>query len=292
MKKPYSGSARRGRKTGQQFHRSDSLGQNFLVDAGAVSAIVEGAQIGENDLVIEIGPGMGALTKEAAARARRLVAVEIDRHLAPFLTAALADMENIDIIWGDILRTDLREIIRAERDRDPDLADVRILGNLPYYITTPIIMKILEEEVPAKSLTVMMQREVARRIDAGPGTKEYGALTVAVQYYCDIVHLLDVPRHMFDPQPQVDSTVLRLDIRSERPVELLDKDLFFAAIRAAFGQRRKTLRNALQGLEGMDKTQVMEVLRAAGIDPGRRGETLDIGEFAELANRIKGRRLE
>lgn len=261
-----------------------SLGQNFLTDKNIIDNIIEASNIGENDLVIEIGPGIGVITKEAAAKAGSVIAVEIDKNLIPILQETLADETNVKIINRDILKTDLTAVIEEEKKNFPQMESVRIIGNLPYYITTPIIMKLLEDGVPADSITVMMQKEVADRIKAAPGNKERGALSVAVQYYCQVVKVTDVPKEVFVPAPKVDSTVLRLDIRKEKPVELKDDKLFFKAVKSGFAQRRKTLLNSLASGTGLGKDKIGQILEEAGIDPGRRAETLDIDEFAKIAN--------
>lgn len=266
------------------FRLTKSLGQNFLTDKNIIDNIIEVSNIGENDLVIEIGPGIGVITKEAAAKAGSVIAVEIDKNLIPILQETLADETNVKIINRDILKTDLTAVIEEEKKNFPQMESVRIIGNLPYYITTPIIMKLLEDGVPADSITVMMQKEVADRIKAAPGNKERGALSVAVQYYCQVVKVTDVPKEVFVPAPKVDSTVLRLDIRKEKPVELKDDKLFFKAVKSGFAQRRKTLLNSLASGTGLGKDKIGQILEEAGIDPGRRAETLDIDEFAKIAN--------
>lgn len=272
------------------FSLSKSLGQNFLTDKGIIDEIIEAAEIGEDSLVIEIGPGIGVLTAEAAALAGKVVAVEIDKNLIPILSETLAEFSNVKVVNKDILKTDLGEIIReakAEAEADgKELKDVKILGNLPYYITTPIIMKILEDGIPAESITIMMQKEVADRIKSGPGKKTYGALSVAVQYYCEVSSVVNVPRSVFVPPPNVDSAVLKLKIREEKPVSLISEKMFFETVKGGFGQRRKTLGNSLAGVLRMEKQDAVDALNAAGIDPGRRAETLDINEFAALANEL------
>lgn len=266
------------------FRLTKSLGQNFLTDKNIIDNIIEASNIGENDLVIEIGPGIGVITKEAAAKAGSVIAVEIDKNLIPILQETLADETNVKIINRDILKTDLTAVIEEEKKNFPQMESVRIIGNLPYYITTPIIMKLLEDGVPADSITVMMQKEVADRIKAAPGNKERGALSVAVQYYCQVVKVTDVPKEVFVPAPKVDSTVLRLDIRKKKLVELKDDKLFFKAVKSGFAQRRKTLLNSLASGTGLGKDKIGQILEEAGIDPGRRAETLDIDEFAKIAN--------
>ena len=307
-------------KKGRQPYTSDkvrpikSLGQNFLRDQNVVAAIVDGAELGEDDLCIEIGPGTGALTGMAAKRARHLVAIELDRHVlghlrrelarqglsmyvdepaaaAPqgeeagaALDAALATKADVEVVLADILKVDLTALINEQKEKDPQITGAALIGNLPYYITTPIIMKVLEEAVPVRSLTVMMQKEVADRILAKPGTKAYGALSVAVQYYCTVEKVADAPRQCFHPQPKVDSVVLRLDRREEKAAAPIDESLFFLCIRAGFSKRRKTLLNCFTGMFGMDKEETARELAAAGIDPSRRGETLTIEEYAALAD--------
>lgn len=280
--KLYTPSGIRELKEKYGFRFSRSLGQNFLVDKNIRDKIVAGSCISPEDLVIEIGPGAGVLTQALAERACRVVAVEIDRNLIPILEETLRDTPNVEILQGDILKCDLAGIIRGNRCPGA----VRIVGNLPYYITTPIIMRILEEKIPADSITVMVQKEVADRLAAKPGGKDYGALTVAVRYYCEITRIASAPRDVFFPVPQVDSAVLRLDLRKAPPVELRDESVFFGVIKAGFAMRRKTLHNALSGFSGMDKAKAGEAIRAAGIDPGRRAETLDLIEFARLSDII------
>ena len=271
----------------KQFRHRKSLGQNFLKDKSIIETIIEGASPEKTDLVIEIGPGMGALTSEAVLRAGKLCVIEIDKNLIPHLQRKYGGYDNFEIIHGDVLKIDLKQLAEELLASDERLQDVKIIGNLPYYITTPIIMKILEEEVPCRSLTVMMQKEVGDRIRAVPGSKTYGALSVAVQYYCTVDEIADVPRSAFVPQPKVDSKVLRLNVRDEKPVELLDEKRFFAVIRAGFHARRKTLLNSLTGLEGMTKDEVRALLESLDIDPARRAETLTTQEFAAIANSIK-----
>lgn len=264
------------------FKLAKSLGQNFLTDQFVIEDIMDGADISEEDLVIEIGPGIGVITYEAAQLAKKVIAVEIDKNLIPILHDTLGEFDNVEIVNADILKTNVNDLIGDEKH-------VKIIGNLPYYITTPIIMKLLEDKVKAESITIMMQREVADRITSNPGSKAYGALSVAVQYYCETEKVCDVPRTCFVPNPNVDSEVLKLNILKEKPVEVLDEELFFKTVRASFNMRRKTLSNSLMGISGIDKETVKIALDEAGIDPARRGETLSIEEFAKLANVIKKR---
>lgn len=270
------------------FKLSKSLGQNFLTDKNIIDKIIEGSIIGKGDLVIEIGPGIGVLTAAAAEAAGKVVAIEIDRNLIPILKETLSGYDNIEIINGDILKTDLKEILEQNREiNGQKVTGVKILGNLPYYITTPIIMKILEGKVPADSITIMLQKEVADRIKAAPGSRTYGALSVAVQYYCTVTHVVNAPKEIFVPQPKVDSTVIRLDIRKEKSVCLFSEEAFFAVVKAGFGQRRKTLLNSLTGVYGLTKEEIAAVMKAAGIDSVRRAETLSLEDFAALANTLR-----
>ncbi len=280
--------------TNNGFRAKKSLGQNFLVDQQVIQAIVEGAGIGENDLVLEIGPGMGAITRYAAKKCRKLLAIEIDQNVIPRLEKTLAegDIHNVKILEADFLQVDMEAEIAALREEDPELENVRVIGNLPYYITTPILMKILESGLPVQSITVMMQQEVADRIEAAPSTKPYGGLSVAVQYYCQVQEIIKAPSHCFRPAPKVQSTVLRLDLRQEKEARPADEKIFFTCIKTAFSKRRKTLLNCFTGAFGMDKETAAKELLAAGIDPSRRGETLTIQEFAALADHFAKRKEE
>lgn len=284
--KLYAPSTIRQIKEKYGFRLTKSLGQNFLTDKNIIDSIIEGAGIGPEDLVIEIGPGIGVITYEASLTARRVIAVEIDKNLIPILQETLAERDNIQIINEDILKTDINRIIEDAKAIDPQIKGVKIIGNLPYYITTPIIMKLLEEGVNADGITIMMQKEVADRIKAAPGTKAYGALSIAVQYYCAVESVVNVPKEVFVPQPKVDSTVLTLKILKDRPVEDVDREIFFAVVKAGFGQRRKTLNNSLTGVGGVSKEIAAQALSEAGIDPSRRAETLSLQEFAKLSNQV------
>lgn len=273
-------------KEKHRFQLSKSLGQNFIMDKHVIERIVEGADPSEKDLVIEIGPGIGVLTAEAAQQAAKVIAIEIDSKLIPILGETLAEYDNVEVINQDILKTDLNGIIDEQRQLGNFTGDVKIIGNLPYYITTPIIMHILENSIHAESITVMMQKEVADRIKASPGNKTYGAISAAVQYYCEVEQVISVPKEVFVPRPKVDSAVLKLTIRKETPVDLIDEKAFFACIKAGFGQRRKTLLNSLTGTYGLSKDEIRTILEKAGIDPVRRAETLDMNEFADIANGV------
>lgn len=284
MDKLYAPGTIRQLKDRHDFRLSKSLGQNFLTSQHVVEKIIEGSQIGPDDLVIEIGPGMGVLTAAAAPQCGKIIAVEIDSHLIPILEETLADYHNTEVVNQDVLKVDLNRLIEAEKSRE--WSGIKIIGNLPYYITTPIIMKILENGVKADSITIMLQKEVADRICAGPGSKTYGAISVAVQYYCTVHAVAAVSKEVFFPKPKVDSAVIRLDIRRKKPVELCSEAVFFSVIKAGFGQRRKTLLNALTGVCGKTKEEISLVLGAVGIESSRRAETLSIEEFASLANEV------
>ncbi len=261
------------------FKLSKSLGQNFLTDKNIIDKIVDVPDVTEDDLVIEIGPGIGVITAEAAERAGKVIAIEIDKNLIPILSDTLGGFDNVEVINQDVLKTDINTLIR-----DNGYESAKIIGNLPYYITTPIIMYLLEGGVNAESITIMMQKEVADRIKAEPGGKTYGAISVAVQYYCEVETVTNVPKEVFVPAPKVDSTVLKLNLRKTKPVELTNEKLFFRCIKAGFGQRRKTLLNSLTGLGDVTKDEIRKCLEASEIDEKRRAETLTIEEFAKLAN--------
>lgn len=267
------------------FRFSKSLGQNFLTDKAVLDSITEGADLNRDDLVIEIGPGIGVLTQAAAEKAGKVVAVEIDSGLIEVMKYTLAGLDNVKVINGNILKTDLRALIDAERD---GLGHVKIIGNLPYYITTAIIMKLLSDHVDCESITVMMQKEVGDRIMAAPGSREYGAISAAVQYYSIVNRIAEADKTSFMPRPKVDSCVLRMDILETPAAQPEDEEHFFKVIRAAFGQRRKTLLNSL-GSTGAPKSVLAEALDEAGIDRNRRAETLSLEEFARLSDALAHR---
>lgn len=264
------------------FKFSKSLGQNFLIDTNVIDKILEGARVKEGDYVIEVGPGIGTLTKEMGRTAEKVVAIEIDKTLIPILEETLSDFPNIEVINQDILKVNVQELVKEKLNGGP----VKLVANLPYYITTPIVMKFLEEDIPVTDIVVMVQKEVADRMNAKPSTKDYGALSVAVQYYCDTEIVAKAPRHMFVPQPNVDSIVIGLHVRDEKKYVVDNEEIFFKTVKASFGQRRKTLLNSLGGLGFLSKDQIREALQAANIDEKRRGETLSIDEFANLSNEI------
>jgi 16S rRNA (adenine1518-N6/adenine1519-N6)-dimethyltransferase len=258
-----------------------SLGQNFLTDNNIVKKIVDTAELTDSDTVIEIGPGVGSMTVELARQAKKVIAVEIDKRLIPALSENLDGFQNVQIINMDIMDADLKEL-----QKEVQTGELKVVANLPYYITTPIIMKLLEEDDSISLMVFMVQKEVAQRMVARPGGKDYGALSVAVQYYSKPEIAFDVSPHCFIPQPDVDSTVIKLKRNETPPVKLLDKKLFFKTVKASFGQRRKTLVNALynSGIFHKTKEEIKEILMSLGIDENIRGEALSIDQFAELSN--------
>ena len=264
------------------FNFQKRYGQNFLIDSHILEKIIDAAGITKEDCVLEIGPGIGTMTQYLAESAGEVAAVEIDRALIPILKDTLSDYRNVTVINEDILKVDINSLVR-ERNQD---RPIKVVANLPYYITTPIIMGLFESHVPLKSITVMVQKEVAQRMQVGPGTKDYGALSLAVQYYAKPQIVADVSPNCFIPRPQVGSAVIRLD-RYEKPrIAVDDEEVLFAVIRAAFNQRRKTLANSLGNAGELEITrqQAAQALAALGLDPAVRGEALTLQEFADLTN--------
>lgn len=260
------------------FKFTKSLGQNFLVDQSVPRDIVDGADVGPEDFVIEIGPGVGTLTAQLLKIAKKVVAIELDDTLIPILTEELGEYPNFSLIHNDALKVNFDEVIGDEQS-------VKLVANLPYYVTTPIIVKLLKEKHRFKSLTIMIQKEVAERMNAEPGSKYYGALTLLVQYYCNTKIVRKVPPACFIPRPKVDSIVIRLDKLEEPKVKVDNEKLFFDIIRNSFNMRRKTLWNGVKSI-GPAKEKLEAAFEKAGIDPKRRGETLSIQEFATLSNCI------
>ncbi len=250
------------------------LGQHFLVDEQVVREIAAALELQPGMPVLEIGPGIGTLTQFLAMTGAQVTAVELDRRCIEIMGTTLKAYENVHIVQGDVLSLHFAELMGS--------GPFQIAGNLPYYITTPIVMKILEEHIPAEKMVFMVQKEVADRMVAQPGTKDYGALSVAVQYHTEAAKLFEVPAIAFMPPPAVDSAVILCKLRKQPPVDVPTDKLFFRIVRAAFGQRRKTLSNSLQG-NGFDKEEVLTILRDTGIDGGHRGETLSMEEFAALS---------
>lgn len=264
------------RKHGFKF--SKSLGQNFLTDVSVLEDIVESSDINNEDFVIEIGPGVGTLTKELLKKAKKVCAIELDSDLIPILKEEIGEEKNFELINKDAMKVDFNEVIGEEKS-------VKLVANLPYYVTTPIISRILNEKYNFKSLIIMIQKEVAERINSKPSCKEYGALTILVQYYCNTSIVRTVKPSSFIPEPKVDSTVIKLEKLPETRIKVDDEKLFFKVVRDAFNMRRKTLWNALKPL-GLSGDDMKTAFDNAGIDPKRRGETLSIEEFGHLADEV------
>lgn len=264
------------------FNFQKKFGQNFLIDTHVLEKIMDSAEITKEDCVLEIGPGIGTMTQYLAERAGHVVVVEIDKNLIPILKETLSAYDNVTIINNDILKVDINKLVDELNDGKP----IKVVANLPYYITTPIIMGLFESHVPIKSITIMVQKEVADRMQVGPGTKDYGALSLAVQYYAKPQIVANVPPNCFIPRPNVGSAVIRLTRYEKPPVEVADEKKMFALIRASFNQRRKTLVNGLTNAPelGLSKEAVTEALEKLGWSPTVRGETLTLEQFAELSN--------
>ncbi|MDO4491561.1 MAG: 16S rRNA (adenine(1518)-N(6)/adenine(1519)-N(6))-dimethyltransferase RsmA [Lachnospiraceae bacterium] len=267
-------------KYGFKFQKK--FGQNFLIDTHVLDKIVAAAEITEDDFVLEIGPGIGTLTQYLAHAAREVVAVEIDRNLIPILEDTLSEWDNVTVIHEDVLKLDLNALARERNGGKP----IKIVANLPYYITTPIIMGLFEKHVPMESITVMIQKEVAVRMEAGPGTKDYGALSLAVQFYSEPYLAANVPPNCFMPRPQVGSAVIRLNCLKEKRVTVKDESLLFALIRASFNQRRKTLLNGLKNDASLpySKEVIEKAIADCGFSPSVRGEALLLEDFAKLSD--------
>ena len=254
------------------------LGQNFLINESIIYDIVKKANVTKEDVVIEIGPGLGSLTKELINNAKKVIAIELDPNMIDILKSRFGIFDNFEVIYGDVLKIDLEELIKG-------YDSVKVVANLPYYITTPIIMKLLEDRLKIKSITVMVQKEVGERICATHKDKEYGAITVSVQYYSEPQIIIDVPKENFLPAPEVDSCVIRLDMREKPPVSLKDEKLFFRLVKGAFTQRRKTINNSLT-CSGKSKEEIIAALNKLGIDSKLRAENLSIQQYADIANTL------
>lgn len=268
-----------------EFQFKKKFGQNFLIDPHVLDKIVDAAQITKEDFVLEIGPGIGTLTQYLCERAKQVLAVEIDAKLIPILKETLAHYDNVEVLHGDILKQDIQQIADTYNEGKP----IKVVANLPYYITTPIIMELFESHVPLANVTVMVQKEVADRMKAEPGTKDYGALSLAVQYYAKPYIAAFVPPNCFMPRPNVGSAVIRLDCLSRVPVEVHDEKLMFRLIRASFNQRRKTLQNGIANSPELDytKEEAAQAIEQAGFDVRIRGEKLGLSEFAKLADELE-----
>lgn len=266
------------------FAFQKKFGQNFLIDSNILESIVSAADITKDDFVLEIGPGIGTMTQYLCEAARQVVAVEIDKMLIPILKDTLSEYDNVEVINQDVLKLDIKALAQEKNNGKP----IKVVANLPYYITTPIIMGLFESKVPIESITIMVQKEVADRMQTGPGSKDYGALSLAVQYYADAKVQLNVSASCFMPRPNVDSAVIKLTAH-EKPVVDVDEALMFKVIRASFNQRRKTLVNGLKNSSELDytKEEIVQAIKAIGKEENIRGEKLILEEFAALSNSLK-----
>ncbi|MFO7153684.1 MAG: 16S rRNA (adenine(1518)-N(6)/adenine(1519)-N(6))-dimethyltransferase RsmA [Caldicoprobacter oshimai] len=261
-----------------------SLGQNFLIDRNILMKIIQAAELDRQDVVLEIGAGIGTLTRELANAAKLVVAIEIDKRLFPILNETLAGCSNVELIQGDVLKLDVKQLVQKYFGQRP----FKVVGNLPYYITTPVLMMFLESNLPFEAMVVMVQKEVAQRMTAVAGTKDYGMLSIAVQYYTCPEIVAVASANVFIPPPKVDSAIVLLRKRPNPPVHVQDPTVFFKVVKAAFGQRRKTVLNALTALEmeGVDKQKLQDMLKKCNIDPKMRGEDLAIQQYADMANAL------
>ena len=288
MKEPTLGNPQNTIEVLQKYNFSfqKKFGQNFLIDTHVLDKIIQSANITKDDMVLEIGPGIGTMTQYLAEAAGKVAAVEIDKNLIPILEDTLSEYDNVMVINDDVLKVDIRGLVEKENGGRP----VKVVANLPYYITTPIIMGLFESHVPLESITVMVQKEVADRMQVGPGTKDYGALSLAVQYYAEPYIVANVPPNCFMPRPAVGSAVIRLTRHQKPPVEVMDEKLMFRLIRASFNQRRKTLQNGLYNSSELriPKEKTVAALEEMGLTPTIRGEKLSLEEFAQLSD-ILGR---
>ena len=267
------------------LHFNKRFGQNFLIDENIVQKIVKAGDVSESDLVLEIGPGIGTMTQVLSDHAGKVITVEIDKKLIPVLDETLNECDNVQIVQGDILKTDVKAILEDHLGKMP----LKIVANLPYYITTPIIMGFLESDLPIESMTFLIQKEVGERLCGVPGTKAYGSLSIVAQFYADISIDFDVPSHVFIPKPKVDSIVVTLKKLKTPKIELENKELFLAIVKASFLNRRKTLINGLTMNTSFDKAVLLEVLEVCQIAPGIRGETLTGSDFGRIANELNKR---
>lgn len=264
------------------FNFQKKFGQNFLIDTRVLERIIEASGVTKDDMVLEIGPGIGTMTQYLCENAKKVVAVEIDKMLIPILADTLSAYDNVKVINEDILKVDINKLVEEENEGRP----IKVIANLPYYITTPIIMGLFESHVPIESITIMVQKEVADRMQVGPGTKDYGALSLAVQYYAEPKIVANVPANCFMPRPNVGSAVIKLTRHLASPVDVKDEKLMFKIIRASFNQRRKTLQNSLSNSPDLhfSKAQIVEALSKMGLSETVRGEALSLEQFAEFAN--------
>lgn len=264
------------------IHANKKLGQNFLIEDTVVEKTVEAADITKEDLVIEIGPGLGTLTKELLEKAKKVIAIELDEKMIPILQERFFLYQNLELVHQDILTVPLKEYIEKEEN----IREVKIVANLPYYITTPIIMKLLEDRLPVKTITVMVQKEVAKRLTAQTGDKLCGAITYAIEYYCETKEVIEVPRQSFMPAPEVDSEVIQLILRDKPKVQVKDEKFLFSLIKASFMQRRKTLLNGIGNSGLIEKNKLKEIMKELNLPETTRGESLTLEQFAEIAERV------
>lgn len=264
------------------IHANKKLGQNFLIEDTVVEKTVEAADITREDLVIEIGPGLGTLTKELLEKAKKVIAIELDEKMIPILQERFFLYQNLELVPQDILTVPLKEYIEKEKN----IREVKIVANLPYYITTPIIMKLLEDRLPVKTITVMVQKEVAKRLTAQTGDKLCGAITYAIEYYCETKEVIEVPRQSFMPAPEVDSEVIQLILRDKPKVQVKDEKFLFSLIKASFMQRRKTLLNGIGNSGLIEKNKLKEIMKELNLPETTRGESLTLEQFAEIAERV------
>ncbi len=264
------------------FNFQKKFGQNFLIDTRVLEKIIDSSGVTKDDMVLEIGPGIGTMTQYLCENSRKVIAVEIDKNLIPILEDTLSEYDNVRVINEDILKVDINKLVNEENDGKP----IKVIANLPYYITTPIIMGLFESHVPIESITIMVQKEVADRMQVGPGTKDYGALSLAVQYYASPKIVANVPANCFMPRPNVGSAVIKLTRHEQTPVNVKDEKLMFKIIRASFNQRRKTLQNSLGNSPELhiSKAQIVEALNKMGLSETIRGEALSLEQFAEFSN--------
>lgn len=287
MPRPYLGDPKYTIEVLQKYNFAfqKRFGQNFLIDTHVLDKIIDSAQITKDDFVLEIGPGIGTMTQYLCENAREVAAVEIDKNLIPILADTLSDYDNVEVINNDILKVDINKLAEERNGGKP----IKVVANLPYYITTPIIMGLFESHVPIDSITIMVQKEVADRMQVGPGTKEYGALSLAVQYYAKPEIVANVPPNCFMPRPKVGSAVIRLTRHKEVPVQVEDEKMMFRIIRASFNQRRKTLANGLNNASDipLSKEKIAQAIQELGVSASIRGEALSLEQFAKLSNIIK-----
>lgn len=261
------------------------LGQNFLINDEVIEKIVDSADISKNDLVIEIGPGLGTLTENLLNNAKKVIAIELDKRMIQILNDRFSLYENFQLINEDVLKVDLKNIIKDEKENNK-IENVKIVANLPYYITTPIIMKLIEDKLDIESITVMIQKEVAKRLTATPGDRVSGAITYSINYYCSTEEIITVPNSSFIPEPEVESEVIKLILRKNPLVKPINEELFFKLIKISFMQRRKTLLNGITNGKLLEKEQIKEILKKVGLNENTRGEALTIEQFAQLADEI------